>query len=537
MLFNSAAFLFAFLPPTLLGFIALAYYGHVRLAGMWVTAASLIFYGWWNPIYVPLLLGSILFNYLTGGYLLRRPSRVVLAVGIAANVLLLLYYKYTGFLVGASDQLFGLEWQIPNIILPLAISFFTFQQIAYLVDAYGGAVMEHDFFNYCLFITFFPHLIAGPITHHREMLPQFSNPTIFRPTFGNLGLGSTLFLAGLFKKIIIADTMGTYARPIFAAAATGEPASFLGAWGGVLSYALQLYFDFSGYTDMAIGLGLLFGISLPPNFDSPYKSRSVIEFWSRWHMTLTRFLTAYIYNPIVAGAIRRRIERGLPIPKRGHVPLSAFVGLVALPTIFTMFLAGAWHGAGWQFIIFGLLHGAYLTVNQAWRQLKIRWGRPLESRHPLVAGASVLTTLLCVIVGEIFFRAADVPTALNLLSGMVGAHGIALPARVSDLPGIALIREYFGLPILTTGEISPVQVLLIIGLFATVWLLPNTQQLLREFRTVLAPRPRASWLQATIPVLIWRPGAIMGFIVGWLGFFLIIRAISAAPTEFLYFQF
>lgn len=537
MLFNSAVFLFAFLPVALLGFIALSHNGHPRLAGMWVTVASFVFYGWWNPIYVPLLLGSILFNYLVGGYLLRRPSRTVLTVGIAANVLLLVYYKYTGFLVGVSDQVFGLGWQIPNIVLPLAISFFTFQQIAYLVDAYSGAVVEHDFFNYCLFITFFPHLIAGPITHHREMLPQFSNPNTFRPTFENLALGSTLFLAGLFKKIVIADTMGTYARAIFAAAATGEPASFLGTWGGVLAYALQLYFDFSGYTDMAIGLGLLFGISLPPNFESPYKSRSVIEFWSRWHMTLTRFLTAYIYNPIVAHMIRRRIARGLPIPKRGQIPLSGFAGLIAMPTIFTMFLAGAWHGAGWQFIIFGLLHGAYLTVNHAWRQLKIRWGLPLEHRHPLVIGASVLVTFLCVIVGQVFFRAADVPTALNILAGMIGAHGITLPERLSELPGVAFLREHFQLAMGDTADFSMRQMLLIIGLFATVWLLPNSRQLLREFRTALAPQPRPSWLQATFPVLIWRPGVAVGFIVGWLGFFVIMRASSAAPTEFLYFQF
>jgi alginate O-acetyltransferase complex protein AlgI len=537
LLFNSAAFLFAFLPTTLLGFIALAYYGHMRLAGMWVTAASFVFYGWWNPIYVPLLLASILFNYLVGGYLLHRPRRLVLAAGIAANVLLLVYYKYTGFLVDVSNQLFGLEWQIQNIVLPLAISFFTFQQIAYLVDAYGGVVGEHDFPNYCLFITFFPHLLAGPITHHREMLPQFSDPNIFRPTVSNFALGSTLFLAGLFKKVIIADTMGVYARPIFAVAATGDPASFLGAWGGVLAYTLQLYFDFSGYTDMAIGLGLLFGISLPPNFNSPYKARSIIEFWSRWHMTLTRFLTAYIYNPIVAHMMRRRIERGLPMPKRGQIPPGAFAGLVAVPTIFTMFLAGAWHGAGWQFIIFGLLHGVYLTVNHAWRQIKMRWGWPLEHDHPLAVGASVLLTFLCVIVSLVFFRAADVPTALNLLSGMVGAHGIALPARLAELPGIALIREYFALPILDEAEVTLVQMLLIIGLLATIWLLPNTQQLLREFRTALAPQPRASWLQVAIPALVWRPSALMGLIVGWLGFFVIIRATSEAPTEFLYFQF
>lgn len=325
MLFNSAVFIAGFLPVVLLGFLLLSGTGQQRLAGVWLTISSLVFYGWWNPGYVPLLLGSMAFNYLLGGYLLKHPSRAALVLGISANLLLLGYYKYTGFLVQTLDQTLGLGWSMDEIVLPLAISFFTFQQIAYLVDAHDGAVVEHDFLNYSLFITFFPHLISGPITHHLEMLEQFRDPANFRPRLDNIAVGTTLFLLGLFKKVILADPLGETASPVFASAAGGMALSMHDAWAGALSYTLQIYFDFSGYTGMAIGLGLLFGISLPANFDSPYKARNVIEFWSRWHMTLTRFLTAYIYNPIVLRVTRARMAAGKPQPRRGKMTAGTFL--------------------------------------------------------------------------------------------------------------------------------------------------------------------------------------------------------------------
>lgn len=531
MLFNSFEFLALFLPAVLAGFILLARLHQQRLAALWVTAASLFFYGWWNPSYVPLLLGSMLFNYALGGYLLRKPSRTALILGIAANLLLLGYYKYLGFAVGVADQAFGLDWTIPNVILPLAISFFTFQQIAYLVDAHDGAVTEHDFLNYCLFITFFPHLIAGPITHHREMLPQFSDPEVFRPRLENIAVGATLFLIGLFKKIAIADTMGGYARPVYAAAADGVPLTFVESWSGALSYALQIYFDFSGYTDMAIGLGLMFGISLPPNFDSPFKARNIIDFWARWHMTLTRFVTAYIYNPIVVRMTRSRISRGLPLPKRGAMPLGAFIGIVAFPTILAMTVIGAWHGAGWAFVVFGLLHGVYLVINHGWRQIKVRLGWPVYSDNPLAVVGSVALTFVCVVVGLVFFRADDLPAAFNLLAGMAGANGIVLPGR------FAQFLTDLGLP---TGDLtyfSVAQMLWILGLMAIVWAFPNSQQWLRDYRTALEARPRETWLQSALPVAVWRPNVVVGLALGWVGFFVILRAMSVAPTEFLYFQF
>jgi D-alanyl-lipoteichoic acid acyltransferase DltB (MBOAT superfamily) len=537
VLFNSSAFLLFFLPIVLTGFFALAGTNRHRVAGIWLTGASLFFYGWWNAHYLLLLIASILFNYMLGGRLMRRPNKWLLAFGVAANVLLLGYYKYTGFLIDTIDQLSGLDWAIPSIILPLAISFFTFQQIAFLVDAHDGAVNDHDFLNYCLFITFFPHLIAGPITHHREMFPQFSDPDTFRPRLENLAVGFTLFLIGLLKKVAIADTMGEFARPVFAAAASGAPPSFLEAWSGALSYALQIYFDFSGYTDMAIGIGMMFGISLPPNFDSPFKARNIIDFWSRWHMTLTRFVTAYIYNPIVVRMTRWRARKGLPLPKRGRATPGAFVTLIALPTILSMFIIGMWHGAGWQFGVFGLLHGVYITINHGWRQAKVRMGLPIDSDRPLAVVPSVLLTFLCVLIALVFFRADDVASGLTLLGSMAGDNGVVVPERLLAVPGVAVLRQAFDLPVADLENFGLVQVLWIVALLAVVWGLPNAQQWLRNYRTALVTRTRASWAQAAFPVLVWRPAALIGFAVGWLGFFVVIRAISAAPTEFLYFQF
>ena len=538
MLFNSATFLVGFLPLVLLGFFALAGTGRQRLAGAWLTLASLVFYGWWNPQYVPLLVGSMLFNYLAGGYLMKRPSRAVLMLCVAANLLLLGYYKYTGFLFGALDSAFDLNWTVGDIVLPLAISFFTFQQIAYLSDANDGVVVEHDFLNYCLFITFFPHLIAGPITHHKEMLEQFSEPGRFRPRLDNITLGTTLFLLGLFKKVVFADFLGSNATPVFTAASDGLAPSLLDAWTGALSYTLQIYFDFSGYSDMAIGLALLFGISLPVNFDSPFKARNVIEFWSRWHMTLTRFLTAYIYNPVVLAVSRKRMAAGKPQPRRGKMTVGAFVALVAYPTVLTMFISGVWHGAGWQFVAFGLLHGFYLVVAHGWRAFKVQRGWKLDSERTLHRGAAVLLTFLCVVVAMVFFRASDLRSAFSVLAGMAGLNGVVLSDALVRLPGLAQLAQDFDLPVVSRlSAFSLTLSLQIALLLAFVWILPNTQEWMHHYRTALAWRPRESWLEQRLSFVAWRPAVAVGFVLGTLGFFTLAIALSAAPTEFLYFQF
>jgi D-alanyl-lipoteichoic acid acyltransferase DltB (MBOAT superfamily) len=536
MLFNSYEFLTWFLPVVLGTFILLSGLRHDRLAALWVTAASIFFYGWWNPPYVMLLLASMTANYWLGKNLSSSPSKLVFGAGAAANLALLGYFKYTGFAVATLDQALGTEWIVPHIALPLAISFYTFQQIAFLSDAYDGHAKEHSFLDYCLFISFFPHLIAGPITHHREMLPQFRDPEIFRWRPDNFAVGLTLFALGLFKKVGIADPFGEMARPVFAAASGGTALNLTESWGGAVAYALQIYFDFSGYTDMAIGLGLTFGISLPLNFDSPYKARNIIEFWSRWHMTLTRFLTAYIYNPLVLRVTRARSRAGLPLRRNGRPTPSAFAAVVAVPTLITMFLAGVWHGAGWQFVIFGLLHGFYLTVNHAWLAVKNWLGLAAhESRWR--NAVAVLVTFAGVTVTLVFFRASDVPTALNLLAGMAGENGFAIHPNLAGLPGVRQAIDLFAIPVSESAYINSRQLFWIAIGLTIVWGAPNTQQWMRHYRTALNQKLRPDWLTRRAPWAGWRPTTAFGLLIGCVTTYSLMKTFSMAPTEFLYFQF
>ncbi|HET6334005.1 MAG TPA: MBOAT family O-acyltransferase [Polyangiales bacterium] len=536
MLFNSSTFLLAFLPIVLCGFLVLAGAGKRSWAGLWLTAASFVFYGWWDVRYVPLLLGSMLFNYSVGRSLARQPRRWLLWSAVGANVALLGFYKYTDFFLSTVNTVAGLDFALPRIVLPLAISFFTFQQIAYLSDAHDGEAAEHDFANYCLFITFFPHLIAGPITHHREMLPQFNDPENFRPRWDFLSVGATLFLVGLVKKVAVADQCSELVGKVFTASAH-RPVQLIDAWGGALAYALQIYFDFSGYTDMAIGLGMLFCIRLPQNFNSPYKARNIIEFWSRWHMTLTRFLTAYIYNPITLRMTRARAAKGLPLPRRGRMTFGAWASLVVYPTLLTMLVSGLWHGAGWQFLMFGLLHGVYLCVAHGWHALKAKWGLPVHSVNKLVNAASVLVTFLCVVVALVYFRSSSVAAANQLLASMLGAGGLMVHPSLLAIPGVGFLAHTFEWTVDSASRVPLSSVVGIAAMLTVVWTLPNAQQWLRSYPTAIQTAPQASWLQRVLPVATWRPTVAFGLSIGAVGFFVIMRAISAAPTEFLYFQF
>ena len=317
MLFNSYEFLFLFLPLSVAGFFLVGSRGHHRLAVAWLAGASLFFYGWWNPAYVWLILASIGVNYTLGLGLGSRPSqggllrRFLLTLGITFNLGLLGYYKYSNFFVDTACSLMGGTSHLAAITLPLAISFFTFQQIAFLVDTYKGHARVYDLLHYCLFVTFFPQLIAGPIVHHREMMPQFMRRSFLRLNSEHVAIGLTLFCMGLFKKVVLADGVAAYATPIFHAAEQGVSLSFFDAWAGALAYTFQLYFDFSGYCDMALGIARVFGIRLPLNFNSPYKARNMIEFWRRWHMTLSRFLRDYLYIPLGGnrhGRVRRYVN-------------------------------------------------------------------------------------------------------------------------------------------------------------------------------------------------------------------------------------
>jgi D-alanyl-lipoteichoic acid acyltransferase DltB (MBOAT superfamily) len=519
VLFNSSIFLFGFLPIALAGFYGLGRWANARWAIAWLTIASLFFYAWWDVRNLPLLLVSIGGNFAIHRLMARRRSKALLAGGIALNLAALGYYKYSGFLAATIENALSLGLPIPHIVLPLAISFFTFQQIAYLCDSYDGLVQESNLVDYMAFITFFPHLIAGPITHHKEIIPQFARPGIARPDSQMIAVGATMFLIGLFKKVMIADTIAGYANPVFDAAARGESLTLFEAWGGALAYTLQIYFDFSGYSDMAIGVGLMFGVRLPFNFDSPLKATNIVDYWARWHMTLTRFVTAYIYSPITVRLTRRRLAAGKPLPRRGRMSLGTFLVVVAWPTVLAFLIIGAWHGAGWQFVVFGVLHGVYLTINHGWRALRKTRGWNWNDDASAIALPSMLLTLACVVIGLVFFRSPDLETALGLVEAMFGGTSHSLQS--SQL-------------------LSHRQVQLTMVLLAIVWLLPNSQEWLRRLPTGLgelrAPglleRRAASWLQIG-----WRPSTAFALIVGVLGFLAIAKAISAAPPEFIYFNF
>ena len=399
MLFNSYAFIFAFLPVVVVGYALIVTRRARAVTMVFLVVASLVFYSWSNWRYAFLISSSVLYNY-TCGLCLRsetvrcypRGRRAMLGVAIAVNLCLLGYFKYTNFLLGTLDGIFGSHWQVRPIGLPLAISFLTFEQITYLVDAYRDTASEHQFLGYGLFITFFPRLIAGPIVRPGQMLPQLSRSSTFEFSAANVATGLLTFAIGLFKKVMIADTFAPWIGPIFDQAAT---VSFCDAWGATLAFALQLYFDFSAYSDMAIGLALLFNIRLPENFDSPYQARSIIDFWRRWHMTLSSFLRDYLYIPL-GGNRKSAVRRHLNL----------FV---------TMLLGGLWHGANWTFVIWGGLHGLYVALNHLWRRTGVR----------LPGALAWALTFVAVLVGWVFFRAPSFARAHVMLAGLSGASGFA----------------------------------------------------------------------------------------------------------------
>jgi D-alanyl-lipoteichoic acid acyltransferase DltB (MBOAT superfamily) len=504
MLFNSGVFLLFFLPVSLLGYQCLSRFGR-RPVLVWLAFVSVAFYSWWNWHFTFVLVGSMLMNFLASKLIARAqtPARKKLwmVTGITLNLSALCYYKYLFHLLQFFDSVVHSRHVWEGVALPLGISFFTFTQIAYLVDLTQGEADPQDLVEYALFVTFFPHLIAGPILHHKEMMPQFLAPEYGRVNRDDMLTGLTWFVLGLAKKCILADTLAIRADQAFA---RGNSQGIQGAWCGVISYSLQLYFDFSGYSDMAIGLARMFSIRFPMNFNSPYKAANIIDFWARFHMTLTRYLTAYLYNPISLAVGRKRLNQGKKISQKAARTVSGFLSMVAWPTIATLFLAGIWHGAGFQFLIFGLLHGTYLTINNAWRLYR---GQVAERRPAgrLTTAASVLLTYACVLVGQVFFRAANTTAAMHYVAGMFGLHG----ASWHD--------EAF----------RPSRVLLAATGLAMVWILPNTQQILGQAGAAIQTRTWA-WLS-------WRPSLRWSLAVGFL-FFLSLLFVTNQAT-FLYFQF
>jgi D-alanyl-lipoteichoic acid acyltransferase DltB (MBOAT superfamily) len=521
MLFNSYIFIFAFLPLALAGFFLLGRLRQKEYALGFLTAASLFYYGWWNPVYLWLIIFSMIFNYALGVRLGRHAenektgNRILLWLGIAINLGFLGYYKYANFFADNLNALFGANFALGRIILPLAISFFTFQQIAYLVDAYRGETREYNFIHYCLFVVYFPQLIAGPIVHHKEMLPQFAGADIYRPRARWLGIGLTLFVLGLAKKVILADGVARFATPVFTAADAGEALTLVEAWTGLLAYTFQIYFDFSGYSDMAIGLGAMIGIRLPLNFNSPYKAVNIIDFWRRWHITLSRFLRDYLY--ISLGGNRHG-------KARRHVNL-----------MLTMLLGGLWHGAGWSFVIWGGLHGAYLAINHGWHAVrKKHHGGTLPALTPGWAWTSRTLTLLAVMLGWVFFRAGTLGGASGMLRGLLGGNGLALPAGYLDkLGGAGQAMANVGVQFREVPLFCGIPgLLLLAGLFLIVWFLPNTQEIFGEENVGIGEREPLSshwrWLR-------WRPAIGWALLAAGLSLYAVYRINEA--NEFLYYQF
>ncbi|MGB3511950.1 MAG: MBOAT family O-acyltransferase [Microcoleaceae cyanobacterium] len=493
MLFNSYVFIFGFLPLTLIIFFCLTKFGLIKAAKIWLTASSFAFYGYWNIAYLPLLIISILWNYQMGKFIAEakpesKQAKVLLGVGTAVNLAMISYYKYANFFLDTVNSVVSTNLTVGKIILPLAISFYTFTQIAYLVDAYRGETRDtnYDLLTYSLFVIFFPQLIAGPILRHDELIPQFRQLRSFVFSQKNMALGLSLFSLGLCKKVLIADTISPWVALTFNNA---SEVSFIEAWVGALSYTFQLYFDFSGYSDMAIGLGLMFNIKLPINFNSPYKATSISDFWRRWHITLSNFLRDYLYIPL--GGSRRGEMR-----RYGNL-------------LTTMLLGGLWHGAGWTYVIWGGLHGVYLSVNHWWRKLNI----------PMPKILAWVITFVAVVASWVLFRAQNFQDGIEILQTMAGINGIVIPGEAK---GKLSVLTNFGFQLQSWKEMTylpeffgskVISILTLVGLTFCVTFLPNTQEILAKLKP--------TWWWAL-----------------WIGVLTSVALLSLnRVSEFLYFQF
>lgn len=545
MLFNSIPFILVFLPAVISGFYLLRHYYLFRSSLGWLALASLFFYAWWSPPYLLLLLASIAVNFSIGKIIPSSLNKKAwLVAGIIINLSAIAFYKYLGFFAATLSKLTHAEIPVLDLILPLAISFFTFQQIAYLVDTYRSGRPEQEFDRYLLFVAFFPQLIAGPIVHHKEVAHQFTQLSIRAVRVEQINSGICFFVIGLAKKVIIADQLAPYATPVFNAADGGAAPTFLEAWGGLLAYTFQLYFDFSGYADMAVGLAKMFGIELSHNFNSPYKSRNIIEFWRRWHITLSNFLRNYLYIPI--GGSRE--------------------GSRSFNLLATMLLGGLWHGAGWNFIIWGGLHGVYLVANHQWRYLRAKTSAALPSGYVNVSASSAITqtstvylddsnrvpvktikspgrlfsatssitgvafTFLFVSLAWIFFRAESLSGAISMFRGVLGFHGLVLPSEIyNTAPGI-FAKFSDVVPGSGLGAFPHIKGFAII-LIATAlaFFAPNSQQICRwiVMSSDQTPKSTQHFLLTTLSMV------ALGII-----FLICLKILAFAPdSEFLYFNF
>jgi D-alanyl-lipoteichoic acid acyltransferase DltB (MBOAT superfamily) len=517
MLFNSYEFLFLFLPTVLAGFFLLSAGKWFRAAAAWLALASLFFYGYWSPRYVILLMSSVGLNFAAGYAMAARrqaghqkQARAILVGALAANLGTLAYFKYADFLINSINVAAHSGLPLLHVILPIGISFFTFTQIAFLVDTYHGKVRESRFVPYVLFVTFFPHLIAGPVLHHSEMMPQFARRETYAFDTANFLLGTMFLVMGLFKKVVLADGIQPFVAPVFDSVHTYALVP-IEAWGGVLAYTLQLYFDFSGYSDMAVGLAKMVNVDLPLNFNSPYQAANISDFWRRWHMTLSRFLRDYLYIPL--GGNRKG-------------PLRRYVNLMI-----TMLLGGLWHGAGWTFAIWGGLHGLYLVVHQLWQSVFERFGagQAGSSAEPHRAVGRVFAwalTFLSVVVAWVFFRANSLQSALHVLEGMWHFDGIVLPREWEAYWPRGWLSQGAGIRFGALDAFGGTRQWQWIGaLLALAWFFPNSQQLITAWSSRHPAALRNAWAWVSL-------GALFAIV-----FLLAAINGSRGSSEFIYFNF
>jgi alginate O-acetyltransferase complex protein AlgI len=529
VLFNSFGYLFAFFPLTLALHQLAGGFGE-RAQQLVLLVASLFFYAWWDVRFLSLLLGSILVNYAIGTAIAasvahqhQHEATALLTFGVTANLAVIGIFKYAGFFAHNLDVLFGTHATLGAIVLPLGISFFTFEQISFLTDVRRGQSVPSDLLRYALFVSFFPRVVAGPILRFREIDPQLTQSAARSRTGPDVMIGLTIFFFGLVKKTVLADGIAPYASSAFHAAATGSRVDFFAAWTGALAYTCQLYFDFSGYSDMAIGAARCFGLKFPMNFFSPYKATSIIEFWRRWHITLSRFLRDYLYFGL--GGNRRG-------PGRRYVNL-----------MITMLLGGLWHGASWTFVLWGGLHGVYLMINHAWVAVAEKSAGLTRFRQSRTGAAFArISTFLAVVAAWVFFRASDIASATMLLKGMAGLNGFALPAGLAfALRPVQGLLNIFGVTFIeTSGNQFVKSILWVAALLGLVLFAPNTQQLMRAYAPVLdmpdmrrfeagqPTRPTKRWRE-------WHPTPVWAIATGALAFFGTISITRV--SEFLYWQF
>jgi len=519
MLFNSYTFIFFFLPIVLLVFYKLK---HKTLSIYWLILSSFFFYAWWNTIYLMLLIGSIVFNYYLSKilhYYTHNNGRhcyqtFFMFFGIFSNLFLLGYFKYYNFFTNNINIVFDCKFRNHEIILPLAISFYTFQQIAFLVDSCKEESTKCSFKYYCLFISFFPQLIAGPIMRYFETVPQYQKKNFFAFNYSNVSIGISIFIIGLFKKIVLADGIAPYATSVFNAANNGETIFFIESWCGSLSYTFQLYFDFSGYSDMAIGLGRMFNIIFPVNFYSPYCTTNIIDFWKQWHITLSSFLRDYIYIPLGGN-------------RKGN--LKKYINIML-----TMLIGGLWHGAGWTFIVWGGIHGIYICLNHLWRSSGITNNKYILKYISIYNFISFLITFLALNIAWIFFRSENILTAKEIMFGLLGINGINLPPGYLNFFG-SYSEMLLNYGILFQSDILPSYINIIawlVILTCITWMGPNTYEIFQYYKPALRLTFNKTFYHLPIR---WTPSLLWGMIISCI--FTICIILLSSASEFLYFNF